>query len=91
MPIQTMAESGIKGTIAQVWWALLAPRGTPPAVVSRINSDIAQIMKGADVIERFADLGVTPLHSTPERITELIRVETPAIGKVLKAAGIEPE
>ncbi len=89
--VPTMAESGIKGTIPQVWWALLAPRGTLPAVVSRINSDIAQIMKGADVIERFADLGVTPLHSIPERITELIRVETPAIGKVLKAAGIEPE
>jgi tripartite-type tricarboxylate transporter receptor subunit TctC len=89
--VPTMTESGIKGSIPQVWWAVLAPRGTPAPIISRLNADLAQIMKGADVLERFNDLGVTPLHSTPERVTELIRTETPAIGKVLKAAGIEPE
>ncbi|MBC7782189.1 MAG: tripartite tricarboxylate transporter substrate binding protein [Proteobacteria bacterium] len=89
--VPTMTESGIKGGIPQVWWALLAPRGTPPAIIGRINADLAQIMKNTEVQERYAELGVVPLHSTPERITELIRSETPAIGKVLKAAGVEPE
>jgi tripartite-type tricarboxylate transporter receptor subunit TctC len=75
--VPTMVEAGIKGSSPQTWWALLAPKGTPPAIVSRLNSDLAQILKQPDVQERYAALGVLPAHSTP--------------GKVLKAAGVEPE
>jgi tripartite-type tricarboxylate transporter receptor subunit TctC len=89
--VPTMAEAGIKGSIPEVWWVLMTPRGTAPAVVARLNAEIGTMMKNPDLQERFAQLGITPLHSTPERVTELIRLETPAIGKALKAAGIEPE
>ena len=60
-------------------------------VIARINGDLAQIMKLADVQEKYAALGISIAHSPPERITELIKSETPHIGKVLKAAGVEPE
>lgn len=89
--VPALAEAGIKGSIPDVWWVLMTPRGTAPAVVARLNAEIGAMMKNAELQERFAQLGITPLHSTPERVTELIRLETPAIGKALKAAGIEPE
>ncbi len=89
--VPTLAEAGIKGSIPEVWWVMMTPRGTPPSVIARLNAEIVAMMKSSDVQERFAQLGLTPLHSTPERVTELIRLETPAIGKALKAAGIEPE
>ena len=89
--VPTLAETGIKGSIPDVWWVLMTPRGTAPAVVARLNAEVDTMMKSPELQERFAQLGITPLHSTPERVTELIRLETPAIGKALKAAGIEPE
>ncbi len=89
--VPTMVQAGIKGSSPQTWWALLAPKGTPAAIVTRLNSDLAQILKQPDVQERYAALGVITAHSTPEQVTEMIRTESPAMGKVLKAAGVEPE
>ena len=89
--VPTMVEAGIKGSSPQTWWALLAPKGTPPAIVSRLNSDLAQILKQPDVQERYAALGVLPAHSTPEQVLEFVKRESPTMGKVLKAAGVEPE
>lgn len=89
--VPTMVQAGIQGSSPQTWWAVLAPKGTPPAIVTRINGDIAQMMKLADVQEKYAALGITTAHSTPEKITELIKLEGPQMGKVLKAAGVQPE
>ena len=89
--VPTMVEAGIRGSSPQTWWAVLAPKGTPPAIVARINGDLAQMVKLPDVREKYAALGITPAHSTPEQITEMIKTESPQMGKVLKAAGVEPE
>jgi tripartite-type tricarboxylate transporter receptor subunit TctC len=89
--VPTMVQAGIKGSSPQTWWALLAPKGTPAAIIARINGDVAQIIKQAEVQEKYAALGIAPAHSTPEQITEMIRSEGPQMGKVLKAAGVEPE
>lgn len=89
--VPTMIEAGIRGSSPQTWWAVLAPKGTPAGIVARINGDIAQIVKQADVQDKFSALGLAPTHSTPEQVTELIKAEGPPMGKVLKAAGVEPE
>ncbi len=89
--VPTMPEANVKGTSPQVWWALIAPKGTPRAIVNRLNAEIANMMKLPDVQERYAGLGVFTGHTTPERVTELMKAETPQMGKVLKAAGVEPE
>jgi tripartite-type tricarboxylate transporter receptor subunit TctC len=89
--VPTMVEAGIKGSSPQTWWAVLAPKGTPAAILTRINGDLAQIIKQAEVQEKYAALGIAPAHSTPEQVTEMIRSEGPQMGKVLKAAGVEPE
>ena len=89
--VPTMVEAGVKGSSPQTWWALLSPKGTPAAIITRLNTDLAQMLKLPDVQERYASLGILPAHSTPEQVLEAVRRETPAMGKVLKAAGVEPE
>jgi tripartite-type tricarboxylate transporter receptor subunit TctC len=89
--VPTMVQAGIQGSSPQTWWALLAPKGVPPAVITRINADLAQMMKLADVQEKYTGLGITAAHSTPQKVTELIKSEGPEMGKVLKAAGVQPE
>jgi len=89
--VQTMAEAGIKEWFPQTWWAMSAPKGTPPAIIRRLNTEIMAAMKSADVQERFANVGLQPLHSTPERVTELVKTGSARMGKVVKAAGILPE
>ncbi len=89
--VPTMVEAGVKEPIPETWWAMLAPRGTPAAVINRLNADLAQIMKLPDVQEKYAGLGVFTMHTAPERVMELVKLETPRMGKVLKAAGVEPD
>ena len=89
--VPTMVEAGIQGSSPQTWWALLAPKGTPPAIITRLNGDLAQMLKLPDVQERYAALGIIAAHTSPEGVTDLMRKESPAMGKVLKAAGVQPE
>jgi tripartite-type tricarboxylate transporter receptor subunit TctC len=89
--VPTMGEAGIKGWFPQTWWAMSAPKGTPAAIVKRLNGEVAKAMKSPDVAEKFANLGLTPLHSTPERIAELVKTAMPQMGQVIKSAGIKPE
>jgi tripartite-type tricarboxylate transporter receptor subunit TctC len=89
--VPTMVEAGMRGGIPQTWWAIVVPKGTPPAIIARINSDLAQILKLPDVQERYSGLGITPVHTTPEQVMEMVKSEGPPLGKVLKAAGVEPE
>ena len=89
--VPTMIEAGVKEPIPETWWAVLAPRGASPAIISRLNAELAQIMKLPDVQEKYAGLGVSTVHTTPERVLELVRIEAPKMGKVLKAAGVEPD
>jgi tripartite-type tricarboxylate transporter receptor subunit TctC len=89
--VPTMAEAGVRETFPQSWWAIVAPKSTPVPIINRINADLAQIIKLPDVQEKYVGLGVFPVHTTPERVLELVRLGSPQMAKVLKAAGIEPE
>ena len=86
-----MAEAGVRETFPQSWWAIVAPKSTPVPIINRINADLAQIIKLPDVQDKYVGLGVFPVHTTPERVLELVRLGSPQMAKVLKAAGIEPE
>ena len=89
--VPTMVEAGIPGFEAGVWWSIVAPRGTPADVVARVNSELAKVMLLPDVRETYAKLGVTAQHSTPAKVTETVKVESPMMARILKAAGVEPE
>lgn len=86
----TMAEAGLKESFPSQWWGVAAPKGAPGAVIARVNTELGNIVKMADVIERFNGLGIFPEHTTPERMLETVKAEGPPMAKLLKAAGIQP-
>ena len=89
--VPTMIEAGVKGYESGVWWALVAPKGTPEPIILRLNGDLERVMKMPAVIDKYAGLGIFTVHSTPQAVTERIKVETPEMGRILKAAGVQPE
>jgi len=89
--VPTMIEAGVPDYESGVWWAVLSPRGTPDAVVGRLNAELGRIVKMPDVQEKYANLGVSPEHSTPAYVFERAKAEGPRLAAALKAAGIEPE
>jgi tripartite-type tricarboxylate transporter receptor subunit TctC len=89
--VPTMVEAGVRLGNTTTWWAILAPKGTPVPIIARLNSELAKIMQLPDVQERYATLGLATLHTPPERVMEWVKQESPVMGKVLKAAGVEPE
>jgi tripartite-type tricarboxylate transporter receptor subunit TctC len=89
--VPTMADAGIREWFPQTWWAMAAPRNTPRPIITKLNGEIGQAMKANDVQEKFASLGLVPLHSTPEHVTDLVKTGSARMGKVIRAAGIQAE
>ena len=89
--LPTLRESGYPSIVKDEWWAILAPAGTPRAVVAALNAEIDRIFTSPDVKSRVGKLGVDYIPSTPDKIAEYIRNEGVNGGQVLKAAKIEPE
>lgn len=86
-----MGDAGIKEWFPQTWWAMAAPRGTLPAIIRGLNAEVGKFTKAADVQEKFGSLGLVPLHSTPERVTELVTKGASQMAQVVKQAGITAE
>lgn len=89
--VPTLQESGFPGLVADEWWAILAPAGTPKAVVDRLNAEITRIFTLPDVQERIGRLGIEFIGSTPAGLSEFMQSESVRWGKVTQASGIKPE
>jgi tripartite-type tricarboxylate transporter receptor subunit TctC len=89
--VPTMIESGLAGFESGVWWSVVAPKGTPPEIINRINAELGKIIQSPDVRDTYSKLGLTPQHSSPTKVAETIRTESPVMAKILKAAGVEAE
>ncbi|MBI2725070.1 MAG: tripartite tricarboxylate transporter substrate binding protein [Polaromonas sp.] len=83
----TLAESGVPGYDASGWFAILAPSGTPPAVVARLNTEITAVLRLPEIRERFAAAALEPLTSTPEQLGQLMKTETVKWAAVIKQSG----
>lgn len=82
----TVAET-IPGFVLDNWWGVLVPKGTPAAVVAKLNADIGKALQLGDVKERYASLGVEPATSTPQQLADYIRNESAKFAKVIKDSG----
>jgi tripartite-type tricarboxylate transporter receptor subunit TctC len=87
--VPTIAESGVPGYEATIWFGLLAPAGTPDPIVKRLSGDINKVLAQPRVREQFNTVDVTP--STPHAFAELIRREIPKWRKVIEGAKITTE
>lgn len=89
--VPTMQEAGVAGYDASIWLAMLAPPGTPKAIVNRLNSEIAKIMATPETKKAMFDAGVEVSLSTPEALAQLMVSEMDKWGKVVKDSGIKIE
>ena len=89
--VPTVAESGIPGFEADQWYGVVAPAGTPAAVVARLNSEINKALALPDVMQQLAIEGATPMPGTPRAFGELIAHELPRWSEVVKAGNVRPE
>src|SRR5688572_25115480 len=89
--VPTFAESGVPGYELMTWYGVLAPTGTPRAVVDRVNQEVAAVIKLPDVQSRLVADGVEPAGSSPEEFAAMIKRELARISKIIKSAGIQVE
>ena len=89
--VPTVAESALPGYEAIAWQGLLAPAGTPRAIVSRIHAEFARVLKQPEITSRLAEQGFDPVASTPEWFAAYIKSEIAKWSKVIRAAGIKGE
>jgi tripartite-type tricarboxylate transporter receptor subunit TctC len=89
--VPTVAEAGLPGYETSTWGGLLAPAGTPKAVVAKLAAETTRILALPDVRERMLAAGVEPVGGTPEQYAAFIGTEMVKWAKVAKDAGIQPE
>jgi tripartite-type tricarboxylate transporter receptor subunit TctC len=89
--VPTIAESGLPGYDTSTWGALLAPAGTPKAVVAKLNAEVVRILALPDVRQKLQDAGIEPGQGSPEQVSAFLEKEMVKWAKVAKDAGIQPE
>ena len=89
--LPTVAESGVPGYESSLWYGVLLPAHTAPAIVARLNQTINAILRETDVGERFAGLGADLRGGTSAEFRQYIRAEVIKWGKVIKAIGIRAD
>jgi tripartite-type tricarboxylate transporter receptor subunit TctC len=89
--VPTCVESGVPGLVAVNWWGVLLPAGTPKAIADKFYSDLVKVMRDPDVKEKFTQLGVEAVSSTPEQLAAYMRAETAKYAKLIKEANIHAE
>ncbi len=89
--LPTVAESGVPGFEATNWYGILGPAQLPADIVNRLNKELAQIMRSADMKERLTMLGMEPATGSPEQFGAYVKKEVDRWSKVVKLSGAEME
>jgi tripartite-type tricarboxylate transporter receptor subunit TctC len=89
--VPTIAEAGVPGYEATLWYGMVAPARTPEPIVKRINAELATALRSPDLVERLSTQAVEPHHTTPEQFGALIRGEVAKWGKVITATGVKAD
>ena len=89
--VPTISESGVPGFEAKSWFGLVAPAGTPPDIIKKLNQDVTRVISDPTFAAEFlVAQGLEPILGTPEQFAAFIRSESVKLGKVVKDAGIKP-
>ncbi len=89
--VTTIAEQGYPGYEASNWYAVMAPQGTPPAILQKLNAEFVKASRTPEVEKRMQSLGVIVVGSTQEELRKFVDGQYAAIGRVVKEAGIRAE
>ncbi|MFL9823618.1 Bug family tripartite tricarboxylate transporter substrate binding protein [Rhodoplanes sp. SY1] len=89
--VPTMAEAGLPGFESYNWQGVIAPKGTPPAIVARLNKELNAILQMPDVRDSIVSQASEPAGGTPEEFAAFIKAETAKWAELIRAANIKPE
>jgi tripartite-type tricarboxylate transporter receptor subunit TctC len=81
--VPTVAESGVPGYDFSSWGGMLAPTGTPRAIVQKLNAEIGKALAMPDIRKRFSDLGLVTKHSTPDEFGKFVQSEIARVRTLL--------
>ncbi len=87
--VPTTAEAGVPGSEYTFWVGMLAPSGTPRAVVDKLNAEVVKILTNKEFKTKLDNIGADPMPMTPAAFDAFIRNETEATAKLVQAAGIK--
>ena len=89
--VPTVAEAALPNYKNEAWFGVMAPAGTPAAVLTKVSQDIATVLKMKDVIDQMQKVGNIPMPTTPAEFDAIIKSDTERFTKVMAAAGIAPK
>jgi tripartite-type tricarboxylate transporter receptor subunit TctC len=89
--VPTVAEAGLPGYEASVWWGLVAPAKTPPEIVLQLNAETNKALANAAIGNKLAELGVLVTPGTTDEFAAFIKSQTDVWSGVIKSAGIKPD
>jgi tripartite-type tricarboxylate transporter receptor subunit TctC len=87
----SVAEQGLPEFDFMTWYGVVLPAGTPPAIVQRMNREIADALDQPDVKERLTALGVVGAPSSPAEFGAFIKSESQKLGRIVATTGVKPE
>ena len=89
--VPTIAESGFPGFESTVWYCVVAPRGTPPAIVTRLHNALMPILSSTEFREGLLADGATAETSSPDELMTWIRTEIPKFARIIKLSNTKPD
>jgi tripartite-type tricarboxylate transporter receptor subunit TctC len=89
--VPTLAEAGVRDAESGSWIALLAPAGTPAAIIDKSNADIREAVSLPDVREKLIAQGAVPQASTPKEMQALIDADLKRYGRIIREQGLKAE
>ncbi len=89
--VPTVSEAGVPGYEAVIWLGVLAPKGTPPAVVAKLNAEIAKIVNKPETRAEWARQGATPMAMPPDEFSKYVGDDIAKWKKVIEVSGAKPD
>jgi tripartite-type tricarboxylate transporter receptor subunit TctC len=89
--VPTLAEAGVKGAESGSWIALLAPAGTPAAIIEKVAADVKEVVAAPDTRDKLIAQGAVPQASTPAELQGLIDADLSRYGRIIREKGLKAE
>jgi tripartite-type tricarboxylate transporter receptor subunit TctC len=89
--VPTIAEAGVPGCESTIWLGLMTPKGTPKAVVDKLNAEVNKVLKKPEIKAAWAKQGATPLIMTPSEFEKYLHDDIQKWAKLVETAGLKPK
>jgi tripartite-type tricarboxylate transporter receptor subunit TctC len=89
--VPTISEAGVPGYESTIWIGIMAPAGTPQAIVDKLNAGINQVIDRADVKEAWERQGALPLKMSPAEFDKFLRADIEKWAHVIKVSGMQTQ